>query len=84
MKKILLTICSLTLSLSCFAKGYQVTGPVVEINDKKIVVKKGNDNWELAKNAATKIPAGIKVGDKVTVYYSMTADEVEVKSAKKK
>ena len=59
-------------------KTYQVTGPVVSVTDDTIVVKKGKDNWTLAKDSATKGPA-VKPGDKVTVYYRMTATEIEVK-----
>jgi hypothetical protein len=64
------------------AKDYQVTGPVVEISNDKIVVMKGKDKWEIARDAASKVPADIKVGDKVTIYYRMTATEVESKAAK--
>jgi hypothetical protein len=63
-------------------KSYQVTGPVVEITPTAIIVKKGEANWELARNAATKGGADVKVGDKVTVYYTMTATEIESKPAK--
>jgi len=59
-------------------KTYQVTGPVVSVTDDTIVVKKGKDNWTLAKDSATKGPA-VKPGDKVTIYYKMTATEIEVK-----
>ena len=63
------------------AKGYQVTGPVLEVNASYIVVKKGEQNWQLALDKNTKGPT-VKVGNKVTVYYSMTATEIEVKPAK--
>ena len=59
-------------------KSYQVTGPVVSVTDDTIVVKKGKDNWTLAKDSATKGPA-VKPGDKVTIYYKMTATEIELK-----
>jgi len=63
------------------AKGYQVTGPVLEINANYIVVKKGEQNWQIAINSSTK-SANVKVGDKVTVYYTMTATEIEPKAPK--
>jgi len=63
------------------AKDYQVTGPVVEISADKIVVMKGKDRWEISRDAASKVPADVKVGDKVTIYYRMTATEVESKAA---
>lgn len=58
---------------------YQVTGPIVELTDTKIVVMKGKDMWELARNADTKVTGELKVGAKVTIEYSMTAKAVEVK-----
>lgn len=67
-------------------KSYQVTGPVVEVNDQSIVVQKGNEKWEIARTADTKLQGTPKVGDKVTVNYTMTATSIENKagSAKKK
>ena len=35
-------------------KTYQVTGPVVSVDANTIVVKKGKDNWTIAKDASTK------------------------------
>jgi len=64
------------------AKDYQVTGPVLEVNDSMIAVQKGKDRWELDRNADTKVNGDVKVGDKVTVSYTMTAKNVEVKSGK--
>ena len=63
-------------------KSYQVTGPVLEVTPTAITVQKGNDKWEIARNSSTKIPGDIKVGDKVTIYYTMVAAEVEIKDAK--
>jgi hypothetical protein len=65
-------------------KTYQVTGPVLEVTPTAITVKKGNDNWEIARNSKTKITGDLKVGAKVTIYYTMVAAEVEVKEAKAK
>jgi hypothetical protein len=61
---------------------YQVTGPVLELTDKAIVVSKGKENWEITRDANTKIPADVKVGSKVTVEYTMTAVDVTDKTAK--
>jgi hypothetical protein len=77
----LLAACSLQAS---DVKGYQVTGPVLEVTPTKIVVQKGDDKWEIARTDQTKVTGDLKVGAKVTIYYSMTADEVEVKADKKK
>ena len=66
------------------AKTYQVTGPVLEVTPTTITVQKGNDKWEIARDSKTKITGDIKVGAKVTIYYTMVAAEVEVKEAKAK
>ena len=82
MKTLSLVAALVTLSAtSAFAatKAYQVTGPVLELTDSAITVQKGSEKWEIAKGGA-KIPETIKVGSKVTVYYSMTAGQVEDKS----
>lgn len=63
-------------------KSYQVTGPVLEMNDNMIVVMKGKDRWEIARDANTKMQGDVKVGTKVTIMYTMTATEVEAKAAK--
>jgi hypothetical protein len=59
---------------------YQVTGPIVELTDKKIVVQKGDEKWELARDAGTKVQGDLKVGAKVTVHYRMTATKIETKN----
>lgn len=66
------------------ANTYQVTGPIVELTDTKIVVMKGKDKWELARNAETKVTGELKVGAKVTIQYSMTAQTIEAKDEKAK
>ena len=65
-------------------KTYQVTGPVLEVTPTTIVVQKGDDKWEIARSAKTKISGDIKVGAKVTIYYTMVAAEIEVKEGKAK
>lgn len=71
-----------SMALAGSAKTYQVTGPVLEMNDSMIVVQKGKDRWEIARDASSKLPSDVKVGDKVTITYTMTAKEVEMKPAK--
>ena len=63
-------------------KSYQVTGPVLEVSDSMIAVQKGNDRWEIARDANTKMTGDVKVGTKVKIMYTMTATEVEVKTEK--
>ena len=66
---------------SAAIKTYQVTGPVLEVNDTMIAVQKGQDRWEIARDASTKVPGDLKVGDKVTIEYRMTATAVDVKAS---
>lgn len=62
-------------------KTYQVTGPVLEVRPDAVVVQKGTDKWEIAKDANTKVTGDLKVGAKVTINYRMTAADIEVKPA---
>ena len=80
----LLAAAALALSNAAFAAGkdYQVTGPILEVTDSMIAVQKGKDRWEIARDANTKASGELKVGDKVTVHYTMTATNIEVKPAK--
>ena len=80
----LLAAASLAFSSVAFggAKTYEVTGPVLEVNDSMIVVQKGKDRWEMNRDANTKVTGDVKVGDKVHVTYTMSATEVEVKAGK--
>jgi plastocyanin len=57
---------------------YQVTGPVVSSTADSITVKKGSENWEVARGDDK---TDVKPGDKVTITYTMTAKKVEVKPA---
>ncbi len=92
MKKLLLTF--LVAPLCAFAAEkaapkaekadkYQVTGPVAEVTDTKIVVMKGTERFEVSRSADTKVTGDLKVGAKVTIKYVMTAATVEVKADEK-
>src|SRR5438034_4738980 len=81
----LLAAASLALSSAAFAAGaktYQVTGPVLDVNDSMIAVQKGKDRWEINRDSSTKVTGDVKVGEKVTVTYTMSATDVEVKAGK--
>jgi len=81
----LLTAASMVLGSVAFGAGtkdYQVTGPILEVTDSMIAVQKGKDRWEIARDSNTKASGDMKVGDKVTVHYTMTATEIEAKPAK--
>jgi hypothetical protein len=62
-------------------KTYQVTGPVLEVRSDAIVVQKGSEKWEIARDAGTKVTGDLKVGAKVTIMYRMTATDLDVKAA---
>jgi hypothetical protein len=72
-----------TLASAADTKSYQVTGPVTEVTPTTITVQKGQEKWQINRDASTKASADIKVGTKVTVYYTMTATEIEVKGSTK-
>ena len=86
----LAAVCALMLSAvpasHAAPKDYQVTGPIVSMTDTTIVVKKGQEDWELSKDAALKPADGseLKVGDKVTIHYTMMAKTVEAKKDARK
>lgn len=71
-----------SVALAAGTKTYQVTGPVLEMNDNMIAVQKGKDRWEVARDSSTKVTGDLKVGAKVTITYTMSATEVEVKADK--
>ena len=89
MKRTLLSLIAAIVALSGVAfagspSTYQVTGPVTAVDDTMITVMKGKEKFEVARDSSTKVTGDLKVGDKVTIMYTMTAKEVEVKSADKK
>ena len=61
------------------ALAYQVTGPVLDVTDSKIVVEKDKEKWEIARDKDTKVTGDLKKGSRVTVQYRMIANSVEVK-----
>ena len=85
-KKLLLAaVLAAALALPATAaapKTYQVTGPVLELTSDMIVVQKGKDRGEIARDASTKVTGDLKVGAKVTIEYRMTAATIDVKPEK--
>jgi hypothetical protein len=61
------------------AKAYQVTGLVLEVNDRMIAFQRGTDRWEIARDSNTKVTGDLKVGATVTITYTMDATKVEVR-----
>lgn len=88
MKQLLIVLISVAFFCSAvFAAGpvqYQVTGPLLEIKDDVIVVQKDNEKWAIARDKNTKVIGDLKVGSKVTVFYTMTAVKIDVKEPPKK
>ncbi|HSB79078.1 MAG TPA: hypothetical protein VLM91_09835 [Candidatus Methylomirabilis sp.] len=72
---------AVSVAFAASVKTYQVTGPVLDVKDDMIVVQKGNDKWEIARDKDTKVTGDLKVGSKVTIQYTMTAKEIESKEA---
>src|SRR6266513_632448 len=76
---------SLALSSAAFAAGaktYQVTGPFFGVTDSMIAFQNGKDRLEINRDDNTKVTGDLKVGEKVTVTYTMSASDVEVKAGK--
>lgn len=71
-------------SMAAGAKSYQVTGPVLEVRPDAVVVQKGKEKWEIAKDKDTKITGDLKVGSKVTIMYTMKAVSIDAKAAASK
>ncbi len=80
-----LAACGLLFSAasSAFAaapKDYQITGTVSELTETTVTLTTNKkETWGFARTADTKLPDGAKVGDKVTVHYTMTAGTVDAK-----
>lgn len=57
---------------------YQATGPILEMTDTTITVQfHGKEKWTFSKDASTTGAEGLKVGDSVTVHYTMAAASIE-------
>ncbi len=89
MKRVLVALMAVALfSTLAFAAGptqYQWTGTVTELKDDGIVVQKGKETWQIGRDKDVKVSGGeLKVGAKVTVYYTMKASSIEVKGEDKK
>jgi hypothetical protein len=68
-----------SVAIAAEPKDYQVTGPVLDVNDNIITVEKGKEKWEIGRDKDTKIKGDLKKGSRVTVHYKMIASSVEVK-----
>lgn len=69
-----------TVAIAAEPKDYQVTGPVLDVNEDVVIVQKGNEKWEIGRDKGTKIKGGdLKKGSRVTVHYKMNASSIDVK-----
>jgi hypothetical protein len=66
------------------AKEYQVTGPVVSVEDNVVTVQKDEEKWEIELGPDAKVDGKLKPGEKVTIYYHMVANKVEKKGSAEK
>jgi cytochrome c1 len=83
MKYALYVLASMLIAIPAFAaKTYQVTGPVLEVSETAVVVQKGKEKWEIARSSSTPIKGDLQKGAKVTVEYTMSATNIEVKPSK--
>ena len=75
---------SLVIASSAVAavKRYQVTGEVKEVTADKILVVKKGENFEIARDASSKVSGDVKVGSTVMVEYRMTAATINAKATK--
>jgi len=81
----IVTLCLISTTFAApSAKKYQVTGKVIDLTDKTIVVQtvKGDERWEIERSADMKVEGDLKVGAKVTIEYRMVATSAEVKPEK--
>ena len=67
------------LSLAAGARQYQFTGTITELDAKAktVSVDKAGDVWEFSTEGLKELK--VKRGEKVTVYYTMTARKIEPK-----
>jgi hypothetical protein len=87
MRRALLSLLVLALITVAFVAGgfaagksYQFTGVVKAVDASSMTVEKSaKETWQFDLSKDTKGTA--KVGDKVTVYYTMSANQIEAKPA---
>lgn len=82
MKSLVSGVCAALMLAAVPAYAYQVTGPVLEVTDTKIVVQKDKEKWEIARDKDTKVTGDLKKGSRVTIQYRMTAQSIDVRDGK--
>jgi hypothetical protein len=61
-----------------------VTGPITDIRDDAIVIQKGKQQWEIARNPGTKVKGELRKGALVSVEVYLNAGTIEVREDQKK
>ena len=72
------------LCVAVSAMAAKVTGSVSEVSPTNVVIKKGRQKLDMARDASTRVEGDLRKGAKVTVEYTMTATSIEVKSTGRK
>jgi hypothetical protein len=79
-------LAAVTLALGSGAvagpKTYQITGPVVAMDDASITIKAKKEKWQFSRDPNSAASEHVKIGDSVTVTYWMTSAKVELKEKK--
>lgn len=76
--------CMVSLNVQAALKKYQVTGSVLEADQSKIVIQKGQEKWVLQRNPSTHVAGDLKPGTKATIEYQMVATYAEAKPNQRK
>ena len=58
---------------------YDATGPVLEMTDTTLTIMyHGKEKWTFARDTTTKGADAIKVGDRITVHYTLIAGSIDM------
>jgi hypothetical protein len=83
--KALLSLCiglGFVAAATAGPKTYQITGPVVAVDEASITIKAKREKWQVSRDPSATPHEQVKIGDTVTVTYWMTSATVEIKDKK--
>jgi hypothetical protein len=63
-------------------KMYQITGPIVAVDDSSITIRAKKEKWQFSRDPNSAASEHLKIGDVVTVTYWMTSAKLEIKDQK--
>ena len=83
MRRIVAAVAIALCAAGAFAaqEEYQMTGPIIQVDDTKITLEKDKVTREFTRDASTTIKGDLKVGAKATVFYKLVAISAEVKDS---